>query len=183
MAGTIAEMFTAPAEKEADEPEIEAEPRLDRSTFLYLEGRKGIDGEGYFGCCASCENFIPESQMRGAVRGDRCKLLGAQFPINDDSGCNFYAPWPTGRPCDGCLAHHAEKMIRGERGSVMPMAAGFVFGQRRVCTTCRQYDFEAKECRFFEELNEKLPALFDLNKAIVTPAKCTAWTAPAENDG
>lgn len=170
-------------EDEAREPEIAAEPPLDRSVFAYMQARKGIDAEQYFGNCASCQNFVPEAFGRGAFRGARCQLFGSNFPISDDDGCNHWMPWPDGTPCDHCVSHAAQEMVAGCRGSVSPWAAGYAVDKRRVCATCRQFDAEESECRFFEHLNQTCSTVFMLDTKIVAPAKCSAWSAiPEMND-
>lgn len=179
---SIAMAMSAPDEGEAGEPEVSAQPPLDRSTFVYVEARKGIDGEQYFGNCGSCENFVPEAYGRGAFRGARCQLFGSNFPISDDDGCDRWAPWPDGVPCQHCVGHAAEKVVAGSRGSVSPWSVGYAADERRVCSTCRQYDSAESECEFFACLNAALPNIFALDTKIVTPAKCAAWSAIPEPD-
>lgn len=175
---SMAQAMTAPEEpeNEAGEPEIEAVPRLDRSVFAYMEARKGIDGEQYFGACGSCQNFVAEAYMRGAVRGARCAILGSNMTVNDDSSCDRWLPWPDGQPDSGCIAEMADGMVAGCRGSTSPMAVGFLWDKRKVCTTCRQFEGAESECSFFECLNQTCPSLFMLDTNIVTPAKCSAWS-------
>jgi len=175
-------LATPEREEDEAEPEIAAEPPLTRAAFAYMEARAGLDGPGYFAACANCSHFVPESFMRGAVRGDRCQLFGSNFPISDDDGCNSYMPWPDGTPCQHCVSHAAEKMVAGCRGSVSPWSVGYAANTRRVCATCRQFDAEESECRFFERLNETCPSVFMLDTKITPPARCSAWSAIPEMD-
>lgn len=168
--------------EEAKERAVAAEPRLDRSAFLYMEPRPGIDGAGSFAQCAACQHFVPEAMMRGAVRGDRCSLFGSTFPITDDDSCGLFAPNPDGRPCEHCEVHAAEEMISGMRASASPYQVGYVSDQKVRCMNCRQFDAENSECEFFGELNEKLPALFACDEKVKADGCCNAWAAyPAEN--
>jgi hypothetical protein len=166
----------APADNEAAEPAVAAEPRLTRSVFLYLEPREGIDGKDYFGLCGSCRNFVPEAMMRGAVRGNRCAILGSNMPITDDSFCRVYIPTNDGQACDDCQSHAAEEMIEGQRGAVNSWDVGYVQDDTGRCSDCRHFEIGENECAMFEALNEKLPAVFDLNCEVKPGAKCSLWT-------
>jgi hypothetical protein len=158
-------------EKKEEEREVVAEPRLQRDVFVYLEPRPGIDGTTSFCQCGSCTSFVPEAAMHGAVVGDRCAIFGSNFPIDDDSSCNLYVPTSDGKPCGGCVAHAAEKMVKGMRGSVLPYNVGFVRDVNVRCANCAQFDGVESCCTFFEKLNEELPLLFDLDMK-VKPAAC-----------
>lgn len=181
----IAAASAAPtsAPEEDNEKPIAAVPLLGREVFLYMEPRDGLDGASEFGTCAACENFIPENAMRGAVRGDRCKLFGSDYPVDDPDTCGLWAPWPGGKACDGCVTHGAGEMIMGMRGSVSPYDVGYKSGMSLVdtmssstrCSSCRQFDFADSECEFFEELNEKLPAVFACEVKVKSGGACNAW--------
>ena len=187
MGPSLAQAETAPpADKESHEPELEAYPRLDRSVFLYLEPRDGFDGKGYFAQCSSCSNFVPESLMRGAVRGGRCALFGSGFPVSDDSSCGLYAPWATGAPCEALAAVNAAGLVKGVRSAVAPYDAGFVRDTKVRCENCVFIDAlgdgtNAPECELYEALNEKAPKVFDLNKAVKLSGCCNAFCSLQEN--
>lgn len=155
---------------------VEAVPRLDRSVFVYLEPREGIDGTTSFCQCASCSNFIPESFMRGAVRGDRCGLFGSNFPVDDDDSCNLYTPWADGRPCDDDVAEAADDMVSGCRGSVRPYDVGFLSDVNVRCGNCRQFDYVTKTCAFFAKLTAEQPGLFMLEPTVNIDGCCDAWS-------
>ena len=172
----LAHAFQAPpAAEEKGEPEVAAEPKITRSALLYLEPREGIDGKEYFALCGSCQNFIPEAKMRGAVRGNRCSLLGSNFPVTDDSFCRAYMPNSDGQACSHCQDHAAEEMIEGQRGAVSAWDVGYVPDETGRCSDCRHFDAVESECEMFEELNEKLPAVFDLNCEVKPCGRCTLW--------
>jgi hypothetical protein len=168
----------SPVDNEAAEAPVAAEPRLTRSVFLYRERREGIDGPSYAGQCASCINFVPESAMRGAVSGNRCGLFGSNFPIADDDACFLHVPWPDGQPCDECLAHGADEIVEGARGSVEPYAVGYHCNVKPRCEYCRFFDAAEEECEAMESLNEKAPLLFDLNTSVEVGGKCNLFTVP-----
>lgn len=182
---SLAQLATArEGDEEAGEKSVGAEPKLDRSAFVYLEPREAVDGKNYFALCASCYNFIPESFGRGAMRGDRCRLLGADFTVNDDSSCRLYAPWPDGKPCDGCQQHGAEKMVRGVHGSLSARDAGYRYDKVTRCGSCRHFEYDDNTCSMFEALNASLPAVFDLKTEVKPGARCLLWTdfPPPEMD-
>jgi len=171
--------LAAPEPMEPAEKEVAAEPRLTRAVVGYLEPREGIDGLSYYNQCASCVAFIPEGMMRGAVRGARCAKFDSDFPVTDDSGCNLYTPTPDGKPCGHCAEHAAEKVIKGQRGSVSPWTVGFVRDKKRRCETCRQFEFgegdAGPECSLMEAMNEALPAVFQMEAKVKPGAKCDMW--------
>ena len=174
----------APTDNEANEAPVAAEPRLTRAVFLYRERREGIDGPSYAAQCASCINFIAESAMRGAVSGNWCQLFGSDFPIADDDACFMHAPWPDGQPCDGCIAHGADEIVEGTRGSVSPYQVGYRSDVKPRCEYCRHFDRGELECEAMESLNEKMPLLFDLDTSVKVGGKCNLFTPfpPPEMD-
>lgn len=176
---SIAQSMAQPVvDEEAGEKPVAAEPRMDRSAFLYRERREGIEGPSYAGQCGSCMHFISEALMRGAVSGNRCELFGSNFPVADDDKCHLQVPWPDGKPCDRCLAHAAEEMVEGCRGSIDPWLAGYRMNIKPRCEYCRFYDVAEKECEMLEELNAKVPLVFDLNIKVKPDAKCNLFTSP-----
>jgi hypothetical protein len=166
-----------PSQKAEGEEPVVAAPRLGRDVFLYMEPRPALDAPASFAQCASCCNFIPDLQMHGAVRGDRCLLFGTNFPITDDDSCNLYVPWPAGDPCKGCVAHGAEELIGGMRASVKPFDVGYVADTKVTCKRCRQFDFVDSACEAMEELNRKLPQMFDLDEKVSADGCCSMWSA------
>jgi hypothetical protein len=178
----------APAENEAGEEPVKAEPRLDRSVFLYMAPRDGFDGKGYFGQCSNCAQFVPEASMHGTVRGARCVLLGSEFSVTDDSSCGFWQPWAVGVPCQAIVDSNAAELARGLRGAVSPSTAGYVYDTRVRCQHCRMADMDGDgtgipECELYQALNEALPEVFDLDKTIEGAACCNAWVKIPEPEG
>ncbi len=171
-----ASMRDDPAE-EANEPEIVAEPRLNRSALGYIEPRVGIDGASSFCQCDSCMHFVPENAMRGAVVGDRCLILGATFPVSGESSCAYFLPWPTGAADADDVSENAEDMIEGERGSITPYDAGFVRDTKVRCMNCRSFESDESECSLYEALNDKLPNVWQLDCSVKGGACCSCWNA------
>ena len=172
--------IAAPEPMEPVEKEVAAEPRLGRAVVGYLEPRAGIDGPEYFNRCGSCVSFIPEAMMNGAVRGARCSVLGSDFPISDDDGCNLWIPYPDGKPCSEEQEEAGEEMVAGRRGSISPWDAGYKADCRRQCAVCRhsEYDIEGKvlTCGLLEEMNETLPTVFDMETVVKPGGRCDLWT-------
>lgn len=164
----------SPAE-EAAEPAVEANPRLGRSVFLYREPRPGLDGLQYFGACASCQSFVPESEMSGAVMGDRCVKFGSSIPISDDDHCTLYEPWGSGISCAAVTAFYAQELRKGVIG-VSPWSVGYKSKTCVQCQTCCFFDAPG-ECEAMESLNEKSPNLFELATDVKPRAWCSMWTA------
>ena len=167
--------------EEAAEPPVEAMPRIGRSAFLYREPRPGIDGPQYANQCGSCQNYIAEAEMHGAVSGSRCKLMGT-FPISDDDSCELHIRWPDGKPKTGATMHLAEASIAGQRPAIDPWQAGYRSDTCVKCGTCRSFDFEHLECEMFESMTEELPLIFLLDKAVKADAKCSLWNPPPPPD-
>ena len=169
------------AAEEAAEPPVVAEPRIGRQAFLYMEPRQGIDGAVMFSECGSCQHMIPEAFMFGAVQGNRCSLLGSQFPITDDDHCGLYSPWSAGVPCVHIQQMNAGEVRKGVPPAVMPYVAGYKSKCTVQCQTCRFFD-GPDECEAYEMLNEQVPQMFDLDKTVKPNGKCSLWTPhPDEN--
>ncbi len=168
-------MRPAPADEEKGEAAVVAEPRLDRSALGYVEPRPGIDGRQYYAQCAGCIHFVPENAMRGAVSGDRCVILGADFTVTDDSTCAYFLPWPTGVADSDDVAENAEDMVEGEKGSITPWQAGFLRDTAVQCCRCRSFEPEENECSLYEALNTALPNVWALDEKVKPGACCSAW--------
>ena len=176
---SVAVDATTAAAAATPETKVAAEPKLDRACLVYLEPREAIDGKSYFGQCAACSSFIPESTMRGAVRGDRCALFGAQFPITDDDSCHLWTPWPDGRPDEKRLGHNGEAMVRNAPAAVQPYNVGYRAEEKVRCAFCRHYEYESKTCQLMAALNAALPDVFALDDQVKPGGKCDLWTPPA----
>jgi hypothetical protein len=163
-------------EPEEGEREVAAEPKLMRDVLLYLEPREALDGKQYFGLCGSCRNYVSEGAMHGAVRGDRCALFGADFPVTDDSSCHLFCPTPDGQPCAHCQEHAGQKMIMGQRPCISPFVAGFVHDTTPRCARCRQYDPVESKCCLMEALNKALPEVYALDAAVKPGGRCVQWS-------
>lgn len=176
------------AASEAAEPKVEASPKMGRDRFNYLEPRPGIDGKQYFRQCASCESFVPEAAMGGAVTGARCARFGSTFSVTDDDTCNLWWGWQTGRPCEAVIDSNAAELRKGIPGGFSPYSVGYQSQCDAKCRTCRFIDWGAPEvggrevptaeCEAYECLNEKAPDIFMLNKAINPGGGCTMWQRP-----
>ena len=173
---SLAQLATAPPDEEKGEKEVEAVPRLMRDVLGYMEPRPGIDGGAYFGNCAACSNYVPEAMMRGALRGDRCGLLGSTFMITDDAACNSFMPWPDGKPCGECQSHTANKLVAGLRASASPFDLGYVSDEKVKCSGCRHFDGADSECELIESMNESMPKVFAMDCKVKPDGTCTAWT-------
>lgn len=147
----------------------------DRSVFLYMEPRVGVDGPRYFAQCASCVNYIPEGAMNGAVFGDRCALFGSDFPITDDSSCGLYAPNPTGVACEERVECNADEVKDGCKSSVDPWTAGYVRDENVRCSNCFNFDYETAKCKMFARLNAAAPDKWVLTEDVKAGACCNGW--------
>ncbi len=67
-------------------------------------------------------------------------------------------------------------MVEGEKGSVQPYQVGYTTNPVQ-CQRCRSFDMEEAECEMFEELNTKLPSIWDLDCSVKPNACCNAWNA------
>ncbi len=184
MAKTAFEMMTADEREdeaeEGKEPPVEAVPRLTREAFGYLEPRPGIDGRQYFGSCGSCQSFVSEAAMTGAVLGSRCVLFGSQMRITDDDSCNHFAPFGAGAPCEETVSFNAAALRRGLPQAIYPWLAGYKPQCPTQCRTCRFGDTSGTapgklECEAFESLNETSGNLFALEKTVDAYAGCALW--------
>lgn len=174
------------AAHEEAEPPVEATPKMGRSVFNYMAPRVGLDGRQYFRQCASCESFVPEAAMGGAVQGARCVKFGSDFPITDDDNCNLYLPWHSGMICESVVCMNAMELRKGIPGGVYPYSVGYRSKCDAKCRTCRFVDFGEPaladtgkaECEAYESLTEQSPNIFDLIKAIDPNGGCSMWQAP-----
>lgn len=192
MARSAAEMMIGetPA-MEATEPKVEAVPKLRRSALGYLEPRQGLDGLQYFGQCSSCQSFVPEAAMGGAVRGSRCALFGADFPVTDDDCCDRWLGWASGIPCAAVVEFNAGEVRKGLRQAVAPWDVGYKSDETCQCKNCVFADRGdpmkprppgVAECEAFQDLNERAPNLFELDTAINLNGGCNLWTEPPDDD-
>lgn len=188
---TAADALLAESEAhEAAEPPVEANPKIGRAAFNYLEPRQAIDGLAYFRRCAACENFVPEAAMTGAVVGARCAKFGAQFSVSDDDTCNLFVPWHAGMPCEAVIAFNALELRKGLPAGVAPGLVGYKPDCKAQCHACRFYDggeptmagTRMGECEAYESLNEKSPNLFDLVKTVHPHGGCSLWQEWATGD-
>lgn len=122
--------------------------KLDRSTFLYLEPWRDED---QFAQCGTCVMFMPDSK--------RCGIFGPEDVVIADASCGLYVQ---GDPSED----------QQPTGFTTPEAAGYVTGQVR-CENCSWAS--AGRCGFFEELNQRLPSIFDLDPNIAPKGCCNAW--------
>lgn len=186
MALTAVEELTQPSEQaeEAAEPPVEAMPKIGRAAFLYMEPRPGLDGLQYFRQCASCESFVPEASMGGAIQGARCAKFGSQFPVTDDDSCSLYYPWHSGLPCAEMIATNAMELRKGIPGGPLPYSMGYKSQCAAKCRSCRFVDFrdemnmgvaKTAECEAYESLNECSPNIFELITTINPNGGCSLW--------
>lgn len=173
--------------EEPNEPAVEAVPRITREAFGYLEPRPGIDGLQYFGNCGSCQSFVSEAAMTGAVIGSRCIKFGSRFPVSDDDHCNRYEPWASGIPCEAVTMFYAGEIRKGAAASVSSWEAGYKAKTCVQCNACRFFDASQSpsgvdgECEAMEELNEQSPKLFNLLSSVKSRAWCSMWTCPHDD--
>lgn len=173
---------------EEAEPPVEAMPKIGRSAFLYREPRLGLDGKQYFRQCASCESFVPETAMGGALIGARCAKFGSAFPVTDDDSCDLWFGWHSGLPCAAVIDFNAMELRKGIPGGCSPYDVGYKSQCDGKCRTCRFVDFgeptlagtKTAECEAYESLNEKSPNIFNLNKTISPDGGCSLWEKPDE---
>lgn len=183
MALSAVEELTEPDEaaEEAAEPAVEAMPKIGRAAFNYLEPRLGLDGRDMFRRCASCESYVPEAMMGGAVMGDRCARFGVDMKINDDASCNLYWPWHSGLPCEAVISFNAMELRKGLGSGPSPWSVGYKSECDAKCRTCRFMSVEVEDgkasscCDAFESLNEKSPNLFDLVEEVNAYGGCSLW--------
>jgi hypothetical protein len=184
MVKTAFELLDA-REDEAEEPKeapVEAVPRLTRDVFGYHEPRTGIDGKSYFGQCGSCQFFVSEAAMTGAVYGNRCALFGAGFRITDDDSCFRFTPWAAGAPCEHVTAFYAAEIRKGLPGALSPFEVGYHGECATQCGSCRFGDRSDPEtppgkleCEAFEDMQEKAPLLFALEAIVDSFGGCNLW--------
>jgi hypothetical protein len=173
----VEELTTESEAHEEAEPMVEAVPKIGRAAFLYREPRPGIDGLFYHGSCASCQSFVPESVMAGAVIGDRCVKFGSLFRVTDDSHCSLYEAWNSGLPCSAVTSFYALELRKGIVNGISPWSVGYKQDTCVQCQKCRFYDAEPSECEAMESLNERSPNLFELATEVKPQAWCSMWTA------
>lgn len=126
--------------------------RLDRSAFIYLEQ---IVPTVQFAQCATCSLFLPDRE--------RCAIFSKDDVVKANASCGLYIQ---GLPSD-------DQEIRGV---VTPEAAGYVDGQVR-CENCIWFNREPGTCGLFEDLNAKMPDVWDLDEKVMAKACCNAWQA------
>ena len=190
---TAADMLGAPdepEENEAAEPKIEATPRFTRAVFSYLEPRVGIDGKSGFRTCMSCQNYVPEPVMTGAVMGSRCAILGSAMAVTDDQGCDRWIPWSAGAPCDHIVMMNAGEMRRGVPPAISTYSAGFSWDKdtKRQCGNCRFANRDDPEtvkvgkieCEAFECMNACSPNLFALDTTVDPYGGCSLFQKPPD---
>lgn len=178
-----------PSQAAEGEPEVECEPRLGKAVFNYLAPRKGVDAPSDFRSCASCANYVPERAFHAATTGNHCVLFGS-FPVEPHAVCNFYHPWPDGKPEEHAVGAHALCCLAGARMSISPYEAGYCADRDHDhrCRYCRHYDAlgdadsPGPECEFMEELNRKVANLFDVSEKIDPDGGCSAWCEPAPDE-
>lgn len=179
-----------PEQAEEGEAEVIAEPRLGKDALGYLAPRKGIDAPGDFRQCQSCQSFIPERAFHAATTGNRCKLLGGNFPIGPGDYCHKYTPWPQGKPVEHAIEAHALMALNNSPASVSPWEVGYCANDdhKHQCGRCRFFDAigdpdsPGPECEFFEELNSELPNVFQASTIVEPNAGCNAWSEPAPDE-
>jgi hypothetical protein len=185
----VEELTAEPEAHEAAEPPVEAVPKITRNALGYLEPRVGLDGLSMFAKCGSCQNYVPEASMSGALVGSRCAILGSSWPINDDACCDRYVPWGAGLPCAEVTSFFAMELRKRYPGALTPFQAGYKEGGPRApqCCGCRFFDMpdmapspDVAECELYECLNTKTPEIFALDKAIKPYARCSLWTPPEQ---
>lgn len=175
---------------EAAEPPVEANPKIGRAAFNYMEPRLGLDGLNYWRRCSNCESFVPEVAMGAAVAGARCARFGSTFVITDDDNCNLFWPWHAGTPCAQVVDMNAMELRKGIPGGPSPYSIGYRSQCDAKCRTCRFIDFGEPglentgkaECEAYESLNECSPNIFDLLKTISPNGGCSLWQAPEQMD-
>lgn len=180
MAMSAVEELTAESEAhEAAEPPVEAMPKLTRAVFNYLEPRVGLDGREGERRCMSCESFVPEAMMGGAIIGDRCARFGSQMRISDDDNCNLWWPFHSGMICEAVVSMNAMELRKGLASGPSPWLVGYKAQCDAKCRSCRfqSYDEEKSSpcCDAFASLNAKSPNLFDLVEEISLFGGCTMW--------
>lgn len=119
-----------------------------RDAFLYLPPKGDPDT---FAQCGSCGMFIPEAQ--------RCWLFGKDDEVIADASCGLYIQ---GKPNND----------QEPQNKVTPEQAGYNLGQVR-CENCRWGDDGT--CKLYEQLNQQLPEIFDLDTKINSNGCCNAW--------
>jgi hypothetical protein len=191
MASAVESLMAETEAHEEAEPPVEANPKIGRSAFNYMEPRLGIDGRDYFRRCASCESFVPETAMGGAVQGARCARFGSDFRVTDDDNCNLYWPWHSGMICASVVDLNALELRKGIPGAMSPWSVGYRSKCDAKCRSCRFVDFgeptlagtRSAECEAYESLNEESPNIFDLVKTISPEGGCSLWQEPGEPFG
>jgi hypothetical protein len=127
-------------------PKQQPAKKINRDAFIYLPGK---DKE--FAQCGTCWLFNAEKE--------RCAILGPDFKVDDDDSCNFYLK-----------GDHPKDLKLVKR--VSPKNAGFV--DRKVrCENCR---YGGDHCQLYQQLNSRLPDIFDLETKIESRACCNANT-------
>ncbi len=143
------------SEKQAEAPEAGA--KILRDAFLYMEPEPPLE---QFASCASCERWTgPEHE--------RCLLLGPDLEVAADDTCGLYVH---GAPAPG--------MAGQERAVVDPVEVGFREGPVQ-CRNCVSYEPGEDEntrgrCMLYRDLNEALPAHFDLDADVHQHGCCNA---------
>jgi len=132
--------------------EAETSQRRDRSALGYLEPKGTTVG---FAQCGTCGLFIRPRP--------RCYVLSDQLMVDEDDSCTQYF---LGDPID---EPELEPM-----NAATPQEVGFIRDTNTRCENCVSFadDFS---CRLFQELNAKLPGLFNLDVGVRPKACCNAF--------
>ena len=181
-----------PSQKEEGEPEVGSQPLLGRQVLNYLEPRKGIDAPSDFRACASCRSFVPERAFRAATTGNHCVILG-NFGVDPSGNCSHYAPWPMGKPIEHVIEGHALACLNGARASLSPYDVGYCEDRHHThkCRACRHFDAMSDDsdngakgphCELYEELNRKLPKVFQAFEPVDPDGGCSAWAEPVPDE-
>lgn len=157
--------------------------KIGRDAFIYLAPPAGHE-EKDFAQCGPCRMFVPQKALGEGSSGSRCIIHGSFQEVDEDDSCAFMVAWPTpdGSPVPKVVADHAAELRKGITGSVTPIESGLV--SRRVqCHRCRFPNSKVTRCGLYEDLNARLPKVFNLDPNIQPHACCNAQMPKAERRG
>jgi len=129
---------------------------IKRDAFLYLEPKSDKHREN-FAKCSDCMMWTGKEHNVCVIHGPKVKVTGSM-------SCGLYVE---GDP--------APDHVEMAKPMVTAKESGLVDRPVR-CENCAHAEPEEKECELYEELNESLPALFDLDKKIDPKGCCNANT-------
>ncbi len=144
--------------------------KIGRDAFIYLPpGTRGDDNAQ----CQTCRMWVPDAYTR--FGHDVCILHGRDVKTPARASCGLYANWPEDRVDQTVVQTHAQEMRAKNTKSVTPEQSGLVDREVR-CENCFYFEEDEGDCDLYEQLNRKLPNVYDLDIKVEEDGCCNAQT-------